>query len=162
MSDIQNGIYRAKGIAGSEQLGKTKNGHDQVVIDMHFLDIDKRASTFLIFSDDAAPYSLERLKALGWGGGDDFVGIDKNEVQVEVKNTVWDGKPQMKIEILTGGGRVVLKEQMSEPEKRGFFARVNALATKPKPVAGKDYPKDWDNSGAPAPAGAKPARVTFE
>lgn len=131
MSDIQAGVYRIKGVAGSEQYGTTKNGNDQIVIDLEFLDIGARASTFLIFSDKNAEYELKRLRALGWKGNDltNLDGIDANEAEAEVKYETYDGKQQMKIQIRTGGGRVVLKQQMDDKAKRAFGAKFAKLAS---------------------------------
>src|SRR6185437_8523035 len=138
------------GIAGSEQYGLTKNGHDQIAIDLAFSGIDETGTTFLPFSEAAAPYSVERLRALGWQGDDlsNLVGIDANEVDVLVKYEMWDGKERMKIDVVTGGGgRVVLKETMDDKAKRAFAAKFKGLVSASKSA-------DAAMSGAGFPFGA--------
>jgi hypothetical protein len=139
---ISAGIYKGKGVAGSEQYGTTKNGHDQIVLDLDLTDIGERVSTFLVFSDAAAPYGIERLRALGWSGSDlsDLTGIDLNEVDVEVKYEDWQGDMKMKVQILTGGGRVVLKQTMTDKDKRAFGAKFKSLTAVPGTTAGNGKP----------------------
>lgn len=150
MSKIPAGTYKGRAIKGSEQHGFTSKGTEQIVIDLEVTvpmagDVEekKRLSTFMYFSDAAAPYSLERLRALGWQGDDvmDLVGIDANEVDVSVRYEDYQGEDKMKVEILTGGGRVVVKEPMNDSQKRVFAARMKTLA----------------KSGTPATAPAQPA-----
>lgn len=159
--EIKPGIYKGRGIAGSEQFGKTSNGHDQVVIDLT-IDVDgnsRRVSTFLVFTDKSKSFSLDRLRALGWAGGDALVGIDKNEVDVEVRYEEYQGKRQMKIEVMTGGGTFKIKEEMAISERRAFMAGLNAdlknAQVGTKPEEGKGYPASWDKPGPAASSGVK-------
>ena len=62
---IQAGTYVGRGIAGSEQYGTTSNGNDQIVVNLMLTDIGEEVSTFLVFSEKAAPYSIERLRTMG-------------------------------------------------------------------------------------------------
>ena len=91
---IQTGTYKGRGIAGSEQYGVTSNGNDQVVVDLNLVDLGESVSTFLNFSEAAAQYSIDRLRALGWEGNDlsNLTGIDRNEVMVSVKYETWEGR----------------------------------------------------------------------
>lgn len=127
---IEAGTYRGRAIAGSEQYGTTSNGNDQIVIDLE-LDTGERVSTFLVFSQKAAKYSMDRLRALGWTGTDltNLAGIDTNEVQVEVRYEEYNGEEKMKVEIRTGSG-VVLKDKMDDNAKKAFGAKFKALAMK--------------------------------
>ncbi len=122
---IPAGTYRAKGIAGSEQYGLTSNGNDQIVLDLELFDIGETVSTFLVFTDAAAQYSIDRLRALGWSGSDlsNLSGFDQNEVEVRVKYEVYKGEEKMKVEILTGGSRVKLQEQMDDRARKAFAAK---------------------------------------
>jgi len=94
-------------------------------------------TTFLYFSPEAAPYSYERLRALGWQGkgADDvdetMAGIDTNEVDVRVTQPenykASDGTTKMgtsKLEILTGGGKVTIAKKL---DAGTFRARLKAL-----------------------------------
>ncbi len=131
---IQAGVYRGKAVAGSEQYGATSNGNDQIVIDLT-LDTGDTVSTFLVFSEKAAPWSMKRLRALGWSGTDltDLTGIDSNEVDVEVKYEEYNGDMKMKVQIVTGG-TVTIENQFDDKGKKAFAAKHAALAkaTAPK------------------------------
>lgn len=129
---IEKGTYRGRAIAGSEQYGTTSKGNDQIVLELDLLDIGERVSTFLVFSDNSAEFSVDRLRACGWEGEDlsNLQGIDRNEVSVSVWYEEYQGKEQMKVEIATGGGRVVLDAPMDDKAKRAFGARFRHL-TKP-------------------------------
>lgn len=140
---IAAGTYRGRAIKGSEQYGQTKNGNDQIVIDLNLEDIGEKVSTFLVFTDKAAEYSLDRLRACGWTGDDlsNLAGIDVNEVEVEVKYEQYNGETKMKVQILTGGGAVKLKDQLDDKGRKAFAAKYKDLAksvtakvaTAPKP-----------------------------
>lgn len=138
MSRIEEGIYKGRAIAGSEQYGKTSNGNDQIVLELE-LDGGEKVSTFLVFSDKAAPYSIQRLRKCGWTGDNltDLAGIDANEVDVEVRYEEYQGKMNMKVQIVTSGG-VVLEKQFDAKEKKAFGAKYAKLAASTpiaKPVA---------------------------
>jgi len=114
-------------VAGSEQFGETSGNWPQIALTMR-MNADgetQDSTTYLIFSPDAAPYSFARLRALGWTGKDiesiakDGVpGIDKNEVDVKIWSDTYQGKPQTKCEIMTGGTPTLAK-----PTDKGVFAK---------------------------------------
>ena len=56
---------------------------------------------------------------------------------VVVQDEEYQGKQQMKVEIATGGGRVTLKNTMSEQEKRGFMSRIAKLDKQASPGTAK-------------------------
>jgi len=137
---VTPGNYKARGIKGSVQLGETERGNLQIGID---LDIKNGAesvgqmTTFLYFTPEAAPYSYERLRALGWKGQgpediDNMDGIDTNEVDVRVTQPEQyrapDGSMKMgnsKVEIMTGGaGKVTLAKTV---DAATFKARLKAI-----------------------------------
>jgi hypothetical protein len=150
---IDAGVHRGRGIAGTEQYGTTSNGNDQIVVDLDLFDIGEKVSTFLVFSDAAAPYSMERLRALGWAGTDltNLTGIDKSEVQVEVKYEMYQGEEKMKVQILTGGG-VVLKNKLDDKGKKAFAARYANLAKSTTPAPGAVAPAPSRHRTEKAPA----------
>ena len=127
---IPAGTYKGRGVAGSAQMGMTSTGTDQVAIDLEIPALGRVLTTFLFFSDGAKPYSIDRLLALGWDGSDDpsFVGIDANEVDVVVKYEDYKGEQKMKVEILTGGGKVTLKDTMTDSQKRSFMSSLKTAA----------------------------------
>lgn len=151
---IAAGTYKGRGVAGSEQYGTTSNGNDQIVVDVDLTDIGTRVSTFLVFTDKAAQFSIDRLRALGWDGNDltNLTGIDRNEVDVVVKYEMYNNEQKMKVEILTGGGRVSLQNQMDDRGKRAFAARFNKLAAAAAPKPGNGGDTSFPH-GANAPRG---------
>jgi hypothetical protein len=134
------GRHKAKGILGSQQYGLAGyNETPQIAIDLEFPD-GSSMTTFLFFSAGAAPYSFQRLTALGWKGKGpqdlaNLAGIDQKEVDVEVREEEFEGKTRLKAEILTGPGRVVIEKTV---DPASFAARVAALT---------------GNTSATAPAG---------
>lgn len=172
--DIKAGFYKARGVAGTEQYGYASGGGEQLSLELDVQISDQesvRLTTILAFAGKAMQYSIERLKALGWDGSNELRGIDRNEVDVQVKYELNPQKPneppQMRVEIKTNGGRFAFKQPMGEPEKRGFLANLAKEAKQleaggPPAAAGRGpapqgngYPPSWDD-GARAPQG-KPA-----
>ena len=101
MSDQQNldpkpGIYTARAVKGSEQYGESTNGSPELLLQLDIPDIGKRLTTVLYFSAAAAPYSIERLRAMGWEGSDlaDLSGIDKKDVSIEITYEPFEGEAQ--------------------------------------------------------------------
>lgn len=124
---IEAGKYKAKRNTEHEiQFGKTSGGHEQMAIPLK-LSSGHDVTTFLIFSEASRPYSEDRLKALGWAGPGSDLGDLSNEVDVEISYQEWKGEQKMRVEILTGGGRVKLKETMDEAEKRNFLSRLTGV-----------------------------------
>ena len=137
---ISPGQYKGRGIKGSVQLGETEQGNLQIALDMDLKDA-KGASlgsmtTFLYFTPGAAPYSYERLRALGWQGNGpedidgNLAGIDANEVDVRVtvpEPYTKDGQTKMgasKLEILSGTGKVNISKPLDADT---FRNRLRAL-----------------------------------
>lgn len=133
---ILPGNYRGRAVPGSEQYGTTTNGNDQIVIDLS-LETGEKVSTFLVFSDKSAPFSIERLRALGWKGNDlsNLEGVGDNDADIEIKYEIYNGQEKMKVQVLTGGGGVVLKDKLDDKGKKAFAAKYAALA-KAAPIVG--------------------------
>lgn len=183
----QAGIYRGRGVEGSEQHGFAQNGGEQIAVDLYVQISDQetpRLTTVLSFAGNAVQYSIERLKALGWDGSNELRGIGRNEVDVEIKYEIPPGKNAevMKIEIKTNGaGRFAFRKPMSDMEKRGFMTNLSNLAKQyencaaPAPAQaqaqrppmqqqaqqGQGYPPSWDenNRGAPPAQGTQPYKL---
>jgi len=142
---VPEGQYKAKGIAGSEQYGISGQGEYQVAVDLALLDTPYTVTMALSFAENAAPYSIERLKKLGWKGGsnDSLPGIDTNEVHVVVRYETYKGKRQMRIDIVSS--KFSFKNPMDDKEKRDFFSRLNKGASQVKaPKQDNGCPPDWD------------------
>jgi hypothetical protein len=151
MATLKTGRFKAKGIKGSGQWGLSgEKETPQVAVDLSIKINDTdfvSGTTFLYFSIDAAPYSFERLTALGWKGKGpadlgNLAGIDENVVDVDVREEEYKGKPQMKIEILTGAGKVTLAKPM---DPATFAQRVTALLGNGVPAS------TGGGGGVPAP-----------
>jgi hypothetical protein len=154
------GQYKARGIKGSAQQGETETGTLQIAIDLDIKDTNGQSlgamTTFLFFSAAAAPYSYERLRALGWKGQgpddiDNMDGIDANDVDVRVTQPeqykAADGAIKMgvsKLEILTGGGKVTLSKKL---DPATFKARLRALGG----GSGGPPPASAGGAGTPPP-----------
>ncbi len=145
---INAGRYKARGVAGSEQFGKSSTGNDQVAVTLALSETGQRVTAFLSFSEKAKPYSMERLYALGWTPGSDesLPGIDRNEVDVDITHEMYNGKEQMKVNIVTVGGGISEENRFAPKEKKSFLQSLNREAA------------PTFNHGAAAPAnGTKPA-----
>lgn len=151
---IPAGTYKGRGVEGSAQTGRSSNGTEQVAIDLDIPELGRQLTTFLYFSEEAAPYALERLRALGWDGSDDasFPGISTNEVDVKVWYENYKGEDKLKVDIVTAGGRVVIKDRMNEKEERGFMQRLKQLDK----VHGGPGPKKAESSAAGTGGGSSP------
>jgi hypothetical protein len=149
MARIEEGTYRARAVEGSEQYGQTSKGNDQIVIDLD-LETGDRVSTFLFFSEKAAPHSIKRLRACGWKGNDlsDLKGIGAEEVDVRVYYEDYEGKESMKVEIATGGTVVLAdKDRYDAKGKAAFAKRFQNLVSSVKPDT-----KPAQRRAAPPPA----------
>lgn len=159
---INPGQYEGKAIKDTVQYGETSNGSLQIGIDMELFD-DKGVSigsmtTLLYFTEAAAIYSYERLRAMGWKGqGPDEIDKldDIFETKVPVRVTVpeaytaADGTEKMgssKLEILTGGGSLKLSNPV---EVSQFKARLRSLGAAPPPAGQSSG--GGNNGGGPAP-----------
>ncbi len=158
----QAGFYRARGVLGSEQHGTSESsGGEQISIALDVAISDQetaRLTTILSFAGGAMAVSIERLKALGWDGSNELRGIDRNEVDVEIRYRTPPGKTEerMEVEIKTNGGRFAFKKPMSEPEKRGFMAKLSAAAKQLDAGGGQQQTQQRppDASGTSFPHGA--------
>ncbi len=146
---IAPGNYEAKAVKDGVQIGETDKGVLQILIDMELFDAQNKSvgnmTTFLYFSEGAAVYSYERLRALGWEGKgpediDNLSGIYKNKVPVRVTvpesykdNAGVTKMGQSKLEILTGTGTVKLSKPL---DMSTFKARLRAIGGGTPPATG--------------------------
>lgn len=126
---VPAGFYKGRAIEGSEQYGTTTNGNDQILIDVEVPALERNFTVFLVFSDAAAQYAIDKLRACGWEGDDvsNLAGIGKNEVDIAIKYESYQGKERMKVDIYAGGGRFTLENQMDDKQKRSFAARMKSM-----------------------------------
>lgn len=121
------GRHKARGVAGSEVFGKSSTGNDQVQVSLALSETGQRVTTFLSFSEKAKPYSMERLYALGWqpGSEESLPGIDRNEVEIDIKYEMYNGKESMKVDIVTGGAGIPEENRFAPKEKKSFLQSLN-------------------------------------
>jgi hypothetical protein len=126
--DIKEGRYKARAIRGLEEYGESSNGTLQLTITLNVPALGRELKTFLYFSAASTPYSIERLRALGWKGDDfrNLDGIDANEVEVEVSSVPYEGKTQTRVQIVTSG------TNRRAIDADSFAARVAALTAAKK------------------------------
>jgi len=132
---MEFGIFKGRAVAGSEQFGETTNGNLQIALTMRMTvreGLTQEWATVLIFSPESAKYSRERLVLLGWDGkvGDvtDLRGIDKNEVDVRLWQDSYQGKAQIKCEIMTGARMTFDKPLTKDEFKRRLAAMTGHSA----------------------------------
>lgn len=158
--EIKAGYYRARGIEGSDTMGYAKNGNPQVAIGVELLEIGRHVTTIMAYSGGAIPITIERLKTMGWKGGETLEGIGSQEFTAEIKYEVnpEDGKVHMRCEVKSA---FTFKAPMDPNQKRGFLAELSRTAAQMAQAAGqpthanapKGYPADWDTAGGPTASG---------
>jgi hypothetical protein len=150
---IKVGVYDGKAILSSVQYGlSSKQESPQIGLDFKIKVSEGQyqdGTVFLSFAPNAVPYSIAKLQACGWKGTSvadlgNLTGIDREVVQIEAKEDVYDGKTRIQLDIRTGPGTVTMTKTMS---KEDFVARVKAL------TSNATAPQGGGSSGA---AGAKP------
>ena len=136
------GIYHKCKVDESDvQVGENeKSGTLEMVLQVYVPDLNRSFSTVLYFSENAAQYSFERLRACGWVGDDlsNLKGIGSNEIDFSIAyDSTYDGTPRMKTQIMSGGGRI----NTSKPtDLKTFAARVAMLTGKGKMPGGASPP----------------------
>lgn len=108
-TEPKEGRYKAKAATpdasgAPHEFGKSTSGKPELLVHLFVPDLQRTFVSPLYFSPDAAPYSEERLRALGCTDITTLAGIDSNEVDVEVKYEFYDGKWRIRVQILSGGG----------------------------------------------------------
>jgi len=152
-TDPKEGRYKAKAVTpdatgAPHEFGKSKQGTPELLVHLFLPDLQRTYVSPLYFSADAAPYSEERLRALGCADITTLAGIDANEVDVELKYEFYDGKWRMKCQILSGGGVFHTSNPMPGGGKE-FAANIQATLGRPVNLGGA--PATGNGSGAPKP-----------
>lgn len=126
---IAAGTYRAQAVKGSEQYGRTQAGDEKMTVDVELLDIGETVTVFLTFGEKAKPYSVARLKELGWDGTDSMAGLGSRECTIKIKYETYNGEERMRADVVVpGSGGIPEKDRMGERETRTFLSK---LAGKP-------------------------------
>lgn len=158
MSEVANGVYRARAVSAA--LGRTGTGKEQVAVTFQLMDSEGALGPMLTwfgyFTEQTFPRTVEGLRHCGWQGDDlsDLSGIDANEVSLVVENEEYEGKTYSKIRWVNaaGGGGVTLKEQLTDMEARAFGARMRGQVTALRQAAStpRRAPSATSNRAQPA------------
>ena len=108
-TEPKEGRYKAKAATpepngAPHEFGKSSTGKPELLVHLFLPELQRMYVSPLYFSPEAAPYSEERLRALGCTDVSTLAGIDANEVDVELKYEFYDGKWRIRVQILSGGG----------------------------------------------------------
>lgn len=129
---IAAGYYTGCVVAGEGAFGESKKGDPEAVIPMELI-VDPqgeeihpphRVTCWLSFSEKAEKYSVAKLKALGWQGGDLTFANCPNEVTVEITYETFDNRERMKANIVAGAPQT---KPLDEGRKVQFMSRLAAL-----------------------------------
>lgn len=154
-TEPKEGRYKAKAATpdptGSpHEFGKSSTGKPELLVHLFLPELNRTYVSPLYFSPDAAPYSEERLRALGCTDVTTLAGIDSNEVDVEVKYEFYDGKWRIRCQILSGGGVFHTSNPMPGGGKE-FAATIQATLGRPANLAGPSGAPNGTASGGGAP-----------
>ena len=132
---IQDGVYDCKA-TGKAEYGISGQGTDQIAVEIDVLDgkgdsLGPR-TVYLSFSDKAAPYAIEKLRALGFSGTrlDDLIGLGSTKARCSAKtehDTDRDGNPRERQtwDVFGGSGKA-FKTEMSDRDKTRLGDRFAA------------------------------------
>lgn len=136
---INDGIYECKA-TGVAEYGVTDTGTDQIAVEVEIYGPEKEVietrNTYLSFTEKAAPYAIDKLRALGFNGESlaDLVGLGSKVARCSVKTEEYQGKMSQKVDVFGDKGPA-FKTAMSPENKRQFAARFNNLLSAPKGVS---------------------------
>jgi hypothetical protein len=124
--DVKPGLYKVRGIQGSQEYGDSKEGHPQLLILVTVPDLNRDLTTALSFHPNSAQYSLQRLRALGCESTDlsQLTGLDAKEPMAKIYYDDYGGKSQLRVEIQTGGGQFHVAKPV---DPKVWAARVAAI-----------------------------------
>lgn len=127
MSKIPEGYYQGRVVAGEGEFGTSSKGTYEAVIPFVItgdnLEGPERVYVRLYFSEKAEEYSVKKLRALGWQGGDMKFENCPNEVTIAVKYEEYNGEERQKCDIALGGGT----KPLDPAQERAFAARLAGL-----------------------------------
>ncbi len=131
-------IYGNCEVSKEVEVGDSPNGKPEMVLQVFVPELSKTFSNVLYFSQEAAEYSYERLRAAGWSGADlsDMTGLGSKKVDFEIRYEEYtppgetQSKTTMKTQIMTGGGRIKVGKPM---DLKSFAAKVAILTGKKVP-----------------------------
>jgi|SRR5580692_5921377 hypothetical protein len=152
-TEPKEGRYKAKAetpdpVGAPHEFGRSSKGTPELLVHLFVPDLQRTFVSPLYFSADAAPYSEERLRALGCANVTTLAGIDTNEVDVELKYEFYDGKWRIRVSILSGGGVFHTSNPMPGGGKE-FAASIQAQLGRPINLGGAAGANGTSASGVP-------------
>lgn len=152
-TEPKEGRYKAKAatpdVSGApHEFGKSKNGIPELLVHLFLPQLERTYVSPMYFSTEAAPYSEERLRALGCSDLSTLAGIDTNEVDVELKHEWYDGKWRTRVQVLSGGGVFHTSNPVPGGGKE-FAALVSSTIGRPANLNGQS--SNGAAGGAPKP-----------
>lgn len=132
MSEIANGVYRARAVSGG--LGETSTGKEQVAIECELMDsegvVGPHITWFGYFTEKTTESTLRALRTFGWVGDDlaNLTGIETNEVSLVIENEEYEGRVTPKVRWVNapGGGGIGLKAPLAPDRAKSFAAKMRA------------------------------------
>jgi hypothetical protein len=129
---INDGTYECRA-TGKAEYGVSSNNTDQIAVEIDVLDgagasLGQRR-VYLSFSQNAATYSIEKLRALGFNGTrlDNLVGLGSTLARCSAKTEPDNkGEPRQSFDVFGGSGKA-FKNEMSDKEKARFADRFAAI-----------------------------------
>lgn len=118
---IEAGFYQGRVVPGSGAFGETKKGDVEALFQV-LLDTGDYVHVRLNFSEKAQKYSVDKLRALGWKGGDLTFERCPNEVTIQIKYETYEGEERMKADIVTQGVK-----PLTPDKARAFQAKMVGL-----------------------------------
>lgn len=155
-TEPKEGRYKAKAATpdptgAPHEFGMSKNDKPELLVHLFLPELQRTYVSPLYFSPDAAPYSEERLRALGCTDITTLAGIDSNEVDVALEHQFYEGKWRTRVQILSGGG-VFHSAKPMEGGGREFAARVQALTGRAPNLGGAPTSVVGSDPNRPKPA----------
>lgn len=118
---IEAGFYQGRVVPGSGAFGETKKGDVEALFQV-LLDTGDHVHVRLNFSEKAQKYSVDKLRVLGWKGGDLTFERCPNEVTIQIKYEMYEGEERMKADIATQGVK-----PLTPDKARAFQAKMVGL-----------------------------------
>lgn len=127
MSKLPEGYYQGRVVSGEGQFGETSKGTIEAVIPFVLEDDSfegpERVTVRLYFSEKAEEYSVKKLRAIGWKGGDLTFLDCPNLVTIAVKYEDYNGEERQKCDIALVGGT----KPLDPARERAFAAKLAGL-----------------------------------
>lgn len=132
MSEIADGVYRARAVVGA--LGETQGGKEQMAVEFELMDsegvVGPHITWFGYFTEKTTEHTLRALRTCGWRGDDlsNLDGIQENEVSLVIQNETYEGKTRPKVQWVNapGGAGLGLKAPLAPDRAKSFAAKMRA------------------------------------